>query len=104
MILYNDYIYLATVGNFTIQNFYSYFIIFSYPNSTDFTLDITNSLKAGENPEINFYEKFKIENNIFRYEVVGAQILGSPNEIKLLKKDKTEIILNSIFTQNIELP
>ena len=104
MTLYNDYISLATVGNFTVQNTYSYLIIFSYPNSTDFTLDVTDSLKAGKNPEVNFYEKCKIENNIFGYEVVGVQVLSSPNDIKLLiKEDKTEITSNTIFTQNIEL-
>ena len=102
--LFNDYLALATVGVIGSQTGYSYIIIFSYPNSTDFTINITDKLKSGTNPTINLYEKCKIENNIFGYESMGVQILDYPIGLTLLtEEDKTEINTSSIFTQKIEL-
>ena len=102
--LYNDYIALATVGNLGGTSSYSYIIIFSYPNSTDFRLDITDTLKAYEKPIINFLEHCKIENNIFGYETVGIQLINFSEGLKLLnEEDKTIINKDDIFSKNVEL-
>ena len=101
---YNDYIGLATVGYLGSDINYSYLILFSYPNSTDFSLDITEAIKNSENPIINFNEKCKIENNVFGYEPAGITLLEISNGMKLLKQsDKSNIGKNSIFNDNIEL-
>ena len=104
MDLYNDFIALATVGNFAGSNSYSYLIIFSYPNSTDFSVDITDILKSGKYPIINFIEKCKIENNIFGYEPVGVKLLDFTSGLKLVTEDdKNEINVGNIFIKNVEL-
>ena len=102
--LYNDYIALATVGYLNSERNYSYVIIFNYPNSIDFSLDITETLKSSEIPAINFLEKCKIENNIFGYETVGVQLQEISNGLKLLnEEDKTTINKNDIFNKNVQL-
>ena len=102
--LYNDYIDLATVGFLNNAASNSYIIIFSYPNSTDFNIDITETLKASENPIINFLENCKIENNIFGYETVGIKLIKFSVGLKLLnEEDKTVINTNDIFNKNVEL-
>ena len=102
--LYNDYIALATVGYLNSESSYSYVIIFNYPNSIDFSLDITETLKSSEIPVINLLEKCKIENNIFGYETVGVQLQEISNGLKLLnEEDKTTINKNDIFNKNVEL-
>ena len=101
---YNDYIGLATVGYLNSEINYSYLILFSYPNSTDFIFDITETLKNSENPEINFNEKCNIENNIFGYEQVGIILYEIPSGIKLLtSEDKNNIETNTYFNDNLEI-
>ena len=109
--LYNDYFVLASDSYFIgggggemQNNISSYLLIFSYPNSTDFNIDITNDLKSGINPIINFNQKCKIENNIFGYESVGIKLIDFSNGSKLLNEDDKSLIQkNAIFTKNVEL-
>ena len=108
--LYNGYFVLASDTYFIGRggemqyNLSSYLLIFSYPNSTDFNIDITNDLKSGINPIINFNQKCKIENNIFGYEPVGIKLTDFSNGLKLLNEDDKSIIQkDSIFTKNVEL-
>ena len=102
--LYNDYIDLATVGYLNNAGSNSYIIIFSYPNSKDFKIDITDTLKANENPIINFLDNCKVENNIFGYETVGVKLIKFSDGLKLLnEEDKTTININDIFNKNVEL-
>ena len=104
MTLYNDYIAIAAVGCLNSVTSYSFLIIFSYPNSTDFSIDITETLNSGTNPIINFSEKCKIENNIFGYEPFGIKLIDFSNGLKLLNEDdKTTIAKDSIFNKNVEL-
>ena len=104
MTLYNDFIALSAVGYLNSLTSYSYLILFSYPNSTDFSMDITDTLKSSQNPIINFNEKCQIENNFFGYEPAGIKLLEFSNGLKLLNSsDKTVINKESIFTQNVEL-
>ena len=105
MTFYNDFIALTTVAfinDFIIS--YPYLMIFSYPNSTDFNIDITQTLKSFKNPIINFNEKCKIENNIFGYEFVGIKLIELYNGIQLLNEDdKSKILIGNIFNNNVEL-
>ena len=102
--LYNDFFALATQGYLNGFTVYSYLILFSYPNSTDFSIDITDTLKSSQNPIINFNDKCQIENNIFGYEIVGIQLLNFSEGLKLLNEDdKTIISKDSTFDKNVEL-
>ena len=102
--LYNDYIALSTVGYLSSYTSYAYLIIFSYPNSIDFSMDITDSLLSGINPVINFNEKCKIENNIFGYEPFGVILLKISEGLKLVdEEDKNDITEGLIFNHNVEL-
>ena len=92
--LYNDFISMA----FTLKNSTGTFgsiVIYSYANSTDFDIDITDSLTSFTNPIINFYEKCKIENNIFGYIFKGIKIIDISEGYKVLSSEKkTEISIN----------
>jgi hypothetical protein len=65
---------LASNGKIGSGSGYGTLIIFSYPNSTDFNIDISDNLTSFVNPVIKLYEKCKIENNIFGYIFKGIQI------------------------------
>ena len=104
--LYNGLIALASNGKFDNGNGYGTLIIFSYPNSTDFNIDISDNLTSLVNPIIKLYEKCKIENNIFGYIFKGIQIYNFSDGLKLLyESDGKEIIKNEIISNdtNIEL-
>ena len=104
--LYNGFIALASNGKFNNQNGYGTLIIFSYPNSTDFSIDISDNLTSFVNPVIKLYEECKIENNIFGYIFRGIQIYNFSEGLKLLNEnDEKEIIKNEIILNdtNIEL-
>ena len=89
--------------NFDLNEYktYSLFIIFSYPNSTDFTIDITDNITSSTNAIIKLYEKVNIENNIFGYVFDSIQINNYTNGLKLLcgdnkeEKQKEQIISNN---------
>ena len=99
--LYNGLIAMVSVGRINNGNAYSSIIIFSYPNSTDFDVDITNNLTSFINPIINFYEKCKIENNIFGYVFVGIKIIDITNGLKLSSlANNTEIKKEDILYGN----
>ena len=104
--LYNGFVALASNGKLNNQSGYGTLIIFSYPNSTDFSIDITDNLTSFVNPVIKLYEKCKIENNIFGYIFKGIQIYNYSEGLKLLyENDEKEIIKNEILPNdtNIEI-
>ena len=63
--LYNELIVLAFINSLEGDGRYGTIIIFSYPNSTDFIINLTNYNTT--NPIIKFYEKCKIENTNFPF-------------------------------------
>ena len=75
-------------------------IVFSYPNSTDFTIDITDNLISFTNPILKLYEKGKIENNIFGYILSGYKIYNYTTGLKLLKQNDNEEIKEDTFLSN----
>ena len=100
--LYNDFLSMACViyDSASIGAFF----LFSYANSTDFSIDITDNLISFTNPMIKLYEKCKIENNIFGYIFEGFQIYNFSEGINLLKLDNQEEILKSdILPENTDI-
>ena len=116
--LYNNFIGMA-VG---CQNDYdsekkqkSYFWLFSYPNSTDFDIDITENVINYNNIQINLKEKCFIHNNLFGYIFYGIKIITFNNEYTLLSvKTGNEIneeiilfeeeIIELVLSQKINIP
>ena len=97
--LYNNFIAMAS----SFKNDYypkaeSYLIIFSYPNSTDFDVDITDNLKNFSNIYINPNEKCFIDNNLFGYIFYGINIEDYSDGYELKSKNNnTEIHKNNIL-------
>jgi len=69
--LYNDLIAMTFGGLYDSSSTFSYSMVVSYPNSTDFSIDITDNLISFVNPILQLYEKCNIENNIFGYYFSG---------------------------------
>ena len=92
----------------------SFLLFFSYPNGTDFSIDISVYLKDSDNydPSKNLFSflltKMKIENNILRYEKVEKiRLVTIPNQILVYNGDEdtplpNESIIDSycVFKQN----
>ena len=81
---------------------YTSFIIFNYPNSTNFVFDVIDHLNKTKeninNMTLNFKENIKIENNLFGYIIKGIKILNHPNNTKLFfANNDTEINDGDIF-------
>ena len=98
--LYNKFIALSCIISYDTENSYGSLIIFSYPNSTDFSIDITDNLISFTNPIIKFYEKCQIENNIFGYVFAGFKIIDFSNGLKLICEDDKEVLDKECITSN----
>ena len=96
--LYNELIALAGITAIEGEDKYGSTTIFSYPNSTDFIINLTDTNST--NPTIKFYEKCKIENNLFGHIFKGIQIIGFSLGLKLLREDNKKEILNNTFIPN----
>ena len=93
--LYNNLIAMASTDRLDNNVLSSYVTIFSYPNSEDFSLDITDNLITSWKAIINFYEQQKIENNIFGYIFAGVKIIDISQGYKLTSvQNRSEIIIN----------
>lgn len=97
--LYKNFISLAFSHciESTCSSYNSSLIIFSYPNSTDYTLDLIKELKTTnkkiENDfSFNFEETLKIENNIFGFVFKGTKIIDIENGIYLKNVSNLNII------------
>jgi len=100
--LYNELIVLASINSLEGDGRYGTIIIFSYPNSTDFNINLTNYNTT--NPIIKFYEKCKIENNLFGHIFKGIQIIDFSMGLKLIREDnKKEISKNTLIPNNISV-
>ena len=102
---YNNYITLAFSAcnsihcdNKTNDEFFSTLLYFSYINGTDHNINITSYFLNQQNNDndddiyLNFPEHFKIENNIFGYQIMkNLKIVSIPNEINLYKIDDSNI-------------
>ena len=99
--LYNELIALASISALDGESSYGSITIFCYPNSTDFIIDLTDSSNNTTNPIIKFYEKCKIENNLFGYIFKGIQIIDFSTGLKLIREDnKKEISENTLIPNN----
>ena len=118
MSLYNNFIAMAT----GCQNDYdsegkqkSYLWIFSYPNSTDFDIDITENVINFNNIQIKLKEKCFINNNLFGYIYYGIKIIAFNNEYTLLSVNNGNTInedtilfeeekIELVLSQKINIP
>ena len=99
--LYNDMIALAGISAVDGESSYGSITIFCYPNSTDFIINLADNSNNITNPVIKFYEKCKIENNIFGHIFKGIQIINFSNGLKLIRDDnKKEISENTLIPNN----
>ena len=98
---YNGFIAMSCNGEFEGESKYGSVIIFGYPNSTDFIIDLNDNFTSYN---INFYDKCKIENNILGYIFEGIKIIDFSKGIKLLNgNNKLEIQKGDIIDNNVEL-
>ena len=82
--LFNGFI--AMVSSYkkgTSKDEIPFLIIFGYPNSTDFSVDISESIQTFTNVEIDLNSKGHIDNNIFGYIFFGTKIIEYSKGIKL---------------------
>ena len=98
--IYNGLISLVFGGYNSISTLAS-LIIFSYPNSTDFSIDITDNFTSFKNPIIKIYEKCIIENNIFGYIFAGYKVYNFTKGLKLLDFQNQEEIEKNSSLSNI---
>ena len=102
--LYNDLIAMAFGGLYDGSSTFSYSMVVSYPNSTDFSIDITDNLISFVNPIIKLYEKCNIENNIFGYLFSGYIIYNFTKGLKLLEsQSQDEISKEEILSNNTDI-
>ena len=95
----------------------SFLLFFSYPNGTDFTIDIGFYLKdskyydSSKNLFSYLMDEMKIENNIFRYKKVQKiKLVSIPDEIIFYNGDGTTqlkngdyLFTNYVLKQNMEI-
>ena len=102
--LYNGLIAMASSfkkGTSSVQ--YSSLIIFSYPNSTDFDVDISENIQTFTNIEIDLNSKGNIDNNIFGYIFNGTKIIEYSNGLILKSTLRSEIIEGDILIEDENL-
>ena len=102
----------------TDSSYTSFLLFFSYPNGTDFEIDISPYIQNSNNYDSTknlfsfLMDKMKIENNIFRYKKVQKiKLVSIPDEIIFYSNDDPDtplqngsyLLTNYILKQNIEL-
>ena len=102
----------------TDSSYTSFLLFFSYPNGTDFEIDISpylqnsNNYDSTKNLFTDLMNKMTIENNIFRYKKVQKiKLVSIPNEIIFYDSNTPETPLqngdylytNYLLKQNTEL-
>ena len=102
--LYNNFISMAFSGKHDYNTQQSYLIIFSYPNSTDFDIVLSDNVKSFKNYLINLRDYCSIENNLFGYIYYGIKIIGFSKGYQLLSaKTKNEIKEEDILIDDDEV-
>ena len=83
--LYNDNLIAMAISmkNDYNMNALSYLILLSYPNSTDFDVNVTETLQNSNGIFINPKEKCFIDNNLFGYIFYGIKIIDFNEEYEL---------------------
>ena len=106
--LYHDNLIAMAISmkNDYYMNALSYLILLSYPNSTDFDVNVTETLKNSNGIFINPKEKCFIDNNLFGYIFHGIKIIDYNEEYKLFTSNShVQIHKDSILVdeEKIEL-
>ena len=99
--LYNGFIAMTVVaklnGNYEKNSF---FLIFSYPESEDFEIDITNDFMNSIDPEIDFNNKGNIQNNLFDFIPNGFIILNYTSGLVLIDSSSNKEVLKNDISNN----
>ena len=82
---------------------YSSLIIFGYPNSTDFDVDISENIQSFTNVEIDLNSKGLIDNNIFGLIFDGTKIIDFSEGLILKSTLHSEINKGDILIENENL-
>ena len=86
---------------------YGAIIILSYPNSTDFDVDISKNLEENKNALINLNQNLTIENNLFGYIFYGIKIINYSDGLNLISSKNNNNKINKedilIDEEEIEL-
>ena len=72
--LYNNFLSMVFEREYFDSDTLASLIIFSYPNCSDFSVDVSEDLISFSNPIIKFSDKCILENNIFGYIIIGIKI------------------------------
>ena len=103
MSIYNGLIALCGTMVYDGGNQQGTLIVFSYPNSTDFSVDISDDLTSFINPTLKLYERRIMENNIFGYIFSGYKIYNFTRGLKLTNNNNEEIERESFLSNNIDI-
>ena len=104
--LYHDNLIAMAISMKNDYNDYttSYLMIFSYPNSTDFDINVTEILKTSNGIYINPKEYSSIDNNLFGHIFYGIKIIDYNDDYELLKRNTNEQInKNSILLDDEQI-
>lgn len=77
--LYNNFLSMVFEREYSDSDTLASLIIFSYPNCSDFSVDVSEDLISFSNPIIKFSDKCILENNIFGYIIIGIKIYDYTN-------------------------
>ena len=110
----NFLIFSSTIGPTSTGDqelpYSSFFLFFSYPNGTDFDINISPYLFDSDNyePTKNLYRylksTLKMENNIFRSIIVdNIKLVKIPDEILFYKSDDTLLSNGNLLDENYKL-
>ncbi len=77
--LYHNFLSMVFEGEYSDSDTLASLIIFSYPNCSDFSVDVSDDLISFSNPIIKFSDKCILENNIFGYIIIGIKIYDYTN-------------------------
>ena len=80
-----------------------FLIIFGYPNSPDFNVDISTDIQTFTNVEIDLNSKGHIDNNIFGYIFNGTKIIEYTEGLKLKSTLRDEINQGDVLIENENL-
>ena len=116
--LYNNFLIFSSTVKYTGDtSIFSILMIFSYPNGTDLTMNISeyfmdDDINNEKNIVTRLLENITLENNIFGYEIVEKiKLITIPDEILFYNKnDMNNNLLNGyilnkdyIFKQNVNM-
>ena len=102
--VYNEFLVMASTSIYVNDyELYASLIIFSYGNSTDININITDNIINKENIVIDLFKNCTIENNLFGYIIEGIKIDNYSNIILFNESDKRLISKEEIINPGTKI-